>query len=197
MATMRETLAIVISILITLMLPALSAWAGADGSGVPPKGGSDAIWTGALLAQILVGLVVAITTAWVTVHLALRRFRSEKWWERKAEAYSAIIEALHHMKRFADEALDDQLGGRKFPEERRKQLFGKSNEAYDELRKQIDIGSFVLSKDAVEELASFEKAHTKAKDTDSYFDFLDDKLLALNTTLQKMREIGKKDLKGR
>jgi len=31
-----------------------------------------------------------VLTAWV----ALRRFRSEKWWERKAETYASVFDAM-------------------------------------------------------------------------------------------------------
>jgi hypothetical protein len=40
--------------------------------------------------------VVAVLTAIITVQLSFRRFQAERWWDRKADAYSRIIEALHH-----------------------------------------------------------------------------------------------------
>jgi hypothetical protein len=38
------------------------------------------------LLKLFSGLPIAVATAWVTVRLALRRFRSEHWWERKANS---------------------------------------------------------------------------------------------------------------
>jgi len=37
-------------------------------------------------------IVVAVITARLTVHLAIKRFYAEKWWERRYSAYAAIIE---------------------------------------------------------------------------------------------------------
>jgi len=47
-----------------------------------------------LVNNILPGLIIAVATSWVTVRLSLRRFRTERWWERKADAYSDLLEKL-------------------------------------------------------------------------------------------------------
>jgi hypothetical protein len=57
------------------------------------------------LGSIVLGLVMAVVSARVTLHYALKRFYFEKWWERKAEAYNSIFEALHHLKNQADHEL--------------------------------------------------------------------------------------------
>ena len=50
------------------------------------------------LTSLAVGVMVAIVSAYVTVRLALSRFRAEQWWTRKADAYASILEALHYSK---------------------------------------------------------------------------------------------------
>ena len=50
------------------------------------------------LLQIVIALIVAVTTSILTVWLSLRRYYREKWWEAKMRAYTDIIQALHHMK---------------------------------------------------------------------------------------------------
>lgn len=59
------------------------------------------------LSQIAIGGITAVIAALITVHFALKRFISEKLWEKRAEAYGAILEALHDMKRYPDQLLDD------------------------------------------------------------------------------------------
>lgn len=59
-----------------------------------------------LLVSILSGLITGIATAYITVRFALRRFRAEKWRERKAKSYVCIIESLHHMKNPIDLLID-------------------------------------------------------------------------------------------
>ena len=50
------------------------------------------------LINLGAGIPIALLSAWVTVKFAIRRFRSEKWFERRLEAYTKVIEALHFMK---------------------------------------------------------------------------------------------------
>ena len=154
-----------------------------------------------LLSKIAIGAVIAIVasiiTAIITARLALRRFYSEKWWEKKAEAYSAIIESLHHMKRYYDEELHAAMAGREVPEDREKVLVEESRKAHDELKKRIDIGQFVLSEEAVVELAAFEKALKNATNTQIWSEYIIASRDAIDDTLQRMRSIARADLKGR
>ena len=67
---------------------------------------------------IIGGIIVGAVSAWITVQLSLRKFRTEKWWELKVEAYSKIIGALHNSKAFADEHLNAHNRGYKISEEK-------------------------------------------------------------------------------
>ena len=46
------------------------------------------------IAQLALGILVAVTSSAVTVRFALTRFYREKWWERRYEAYAGAIAAL-------------------------------------------------------------------------------------------------------
>lgn len=94
-------------------------------------------------------IVVAIVTSMLTVRLALRRFYSEKWWERKSAAYMAIIEGLHHIREHADTNLVFSLRGKDLPPEGEKELTQELQEAMAQLRKHRDLGSFVVSDVAI------------------------------------------------
>ena len=54
---------------------------------------------------ILTGIFIAGITSLITVHLSINKFRTEKWWERKADAYTQLLDALHNAKKFSDEHL--------------------------------------------------------------------------------------------
>ena len=56
--------------------------------------------------QLLTGIIIAAVSAWVTVQLSLRKFRKEKWWERKADTYSNVIEALYNSKAYPQHFMD-------------------------------------------------------------------------------------------
>lgn len=111
--------------------------------------------------SILIGTVIAAVSLWITVQLSLRRFRSEKWRERKTEAYERIIEALHHSKAFADAHLEAGYEGRDVSDQRDKLLRERSRQAHLEIEKAADIGAFILSDEAQERLKRY---HAEAKD---------------------------------
>ena len=141
------------------------------------------------------GIVVAVLTAFLTVRLALKRFYSEKWWERKAEAYGAILEALHHVRNYTDHNLESLKRGVDLPPEGDAELTKKLQEAMAELRKHWDIGSFVICKEAVTVMDTFMEeldAATKYSNWDAHLII---KMDAVNKCLNTMREIARKDLK--
>src|SRR5439155_2621706 len=105
------------------------------------------------ITTLLSGLFVAIVTSILTVWLALWRFHSEKWWERKAELYSNLMEALYDMHCYHREWLDDyesqpeMESGEKeqIRKERLATLLSRNQKAEEEVRKIVIIGSFIVS----------------------------------------------------
>ncbi len=146
------------------------------------------------IGTLFTGIVVAVSSALLTVRLALRRFYSEKWWERKAEAYSAILEALHHVRNYTDHNLDALKRGMNLPPDGDKELTNKLQNAMAELRKRSDIGSFVISNEAVETMNIFMQEltdSTKSKNLDAHLLM---KMEAVNKCLDSMRTIARNDL---
>jgi hypothetical protein len=134
-------------------------------------------------------------TAVLTVRLALRRFYAEKWWERKMAAYAAVIESLHHVRNHADTNLTFSMRGRDVPEEGERQLAEKLQGAMAELRKQVDIGDFVLSQEAVTSMNKLMCELDTSTKTDSWQEHLELKLAAIDECLTNMRRIARKDLR--
>lgn len=50
------------------------------------------------LYQLLVGLFSGCFAAWITTFFALRRFYSEKWWEKRATALIELTDAVYQLK---------------------------------------------------------------------------------------------------
>lgn len=142
-------------------------------------------------------LLVGIGTALITTRLALRRFHSEKWWERKTAAYAAIIESMHHIREHADTLGEVELRDRKLAPERKELLDRNLREAIGDLRKHRDIGSFVISEQAINVLdglfGELEKAAAHL-DQGSLFEYFDERAAALDRALKKMRQVAKSDL---
>ncbi len=151
-------------------------------------------WTGPLLS-FGGSVVVAVLTAVLTVRLALRRFYAEKWWERKMAAYAAVIESLHHVRNHADTNLTFSMRGRDVPEEGERQLTDKLQGAMAELRKQLDIGDFVLSQEAVMSMNKLMTELDTSTKTDSWQEHLELKLAAVDECLTNIRRSARKDLR--
>lgn len=147
-----------------------------------------------LIGNAFVGLVIAVVSARVTVHFALRRFHSEKWWERKADAYSSIIEALHHIRNYADHHMEFEMRGTEMPEDGKRELSKELRRALAELRKRADVGTFVISKEAVAALRTLGNEMDASMNTTSWLEHLDVQLAAVNKCLEAMRSIATKDL---
>ena len=56
-----------------------------------------------IFLKVLSGIAIAAVSSWITVQLSKHKFRSERWWEKKVEAYERVIEAFHNSKKFDTE----------------------------------------------------------------------------------------------
>jgi hypothetical protein len=144
---------------------------------------------------IFTGIVVGAVSSWITAQLSLRKFRTERWWERKAEMYSRIIEALHNSKAFADTHLKAELKGRELAEKDKELLRQRSEAAHEEISKAMDIGAFLLSNKAQTRLKQYQKETEQAGQQQSWFEYLDADWAATDKCLNDMIEIAKNDLR--
>lgn len=151
-------------------------------------------WLGSLVS-FGGSVIVAIITALLTVRLALKRFYAEKWWERQIAAYESIFEALHHVRNHADTNLTFSLRGRELPEEGERELDAKLRGAMAELRKQLDIGDFVLSEDAVHVMGKLMSDLENSTQTTLWQEHLELKLASVDSCLSSIRLIARKDLR--
>jgi hypothetical protein len=124
-----------------------------------------------ILVQIGLSLLVAVTTALLTVWLSLRRFYREKWWEAKMRAYSDLIQSLHHMKWDLEISLRAVRRGETEMSEYRKAWEAKHQAAWEEVRKQMDVGEFLYSSASVHILRTFDRE--SAAHSDDYYDHLE------------------------
>jgi len=100
-----------------------------------------------LITSVISGLIVAVVTSFITVRLSLRRFYSERWWEREADAYTDIIEALHAKLEFLDAYFSMMYDGENLSEADLDRLRSANKEADQKINKLIRIGTFVISEE--------------------------------------------------
>ena len=87
------------------------------------------------------------------------------------------------------------MRGRELPKEGDKMLTEKLQGAMAELRKRIDVGSFVISEDAVSALGKLMQELDRSASTNDWVEHLEIKLAAVNECLDSMRPIAKTDLR--
>lgn len=121
-------------------------------------------------SHLITALVSGVVSAWLTYILAWRRFRTEKWWERRADAYEKIIDALHTAKRFSDVHLERLMRGTEPAPDEVTKLREQSKAGHDYILRAIDTGRLTLPGEALQRLNEYSKesAANNSEDWHSY-----------------------------
>jgi hypothetical protein len=146
-----------------------------------------------IFLKILAAIFIAAISSWITVQLSLKRFRSERWWEKKVEAYSNLIEVLHNSKAFIHH-LNESMKGDRLSEERFNELQKRYKVAKDEIFKSGDIGAFLLSPEAINRLRQYQKEDNEALKK-GFLEGLPFSCAATDACLNDIIEIARRDLK--
>jgi hypothetical protein len=146
-----------------------------------------------LLVQAAVSVLLSIATVLLTVWLALRRFYREKWWEAKMHAYTDVIQALHHIKRDLEISITAEIEGNRTDTEFHQSWGAKHRAAWDDLRKYVDVGDFLFSKESVQILQRL--MEDTSSDSDNYFEHLDILQSAVEKCLPAIKTAARSDLK--
>ena len=148
-----------------------------------------------LVGSLIVGVAIATVSAYLAVRWSLKRFATEKLWERKSDAYTSILGTLHEMKRYPDRYMDREIKGREISEDEKNVLWDEYKKAHSAVRKQADIGTLIISQEAVEALSLLEKELEAAASANSIFEHVDTQLYALNKCLNDVRKAALTDLR--
>ncbi len=147
-----------------------------------------------ILKQVLPSLLVAVVTALVTVRLSFRRFRSERMWERKVQAYEKIFESLHHLKAYCDGHIKAFENGTSLDGNMEQELYGRFRLAIAEINKYRDIGSFLIDESAVERLKHFEDDLEKTYEGKTIYEIADNQYGAVTKCILDINKIARSDL---
>ncbi len=147
-----------------------------------------------LAVNLLSGVLVALLTSWFTVIFALRRFQSENWFERRIEAYTKVIEALHFMKNCTERQLRAEKCCTDIPKEIEGELVSSYHKGLADLRRLTDMGALLFSSGAIETLDTLNTELLDATGEQSWWEHLDAESAAISKCLVTLRPIAKKDL---
>lgn len=138
--------------------------------------------------------MVAVITAFLAVKLSLRRFYTERWWERKAETYSRIVEALHKYKRYDQEKFDREMEYPSDDDGREEILAHQWAESNAELEKAVDLGAFIVSEEVETIIRNFLSRKIGDPNIEALFEIIETDLVHVEKCLSDVKAAAKKDL---
>jgi hypothetical protein len=142
---------------------------------------------------MVTGLASGGLSAWITYRLAFRRFRAEKSWERRADAYTKVVEALHDSLKFADTHLRHAEKGSDVPPEKDAVVRKAAQEGHDEIRRTADVGKLFLSSTALNRLARFAEESDNVE-AETWFDYLEKNYELTSMCLNEFVQLARQDL---
>jgi hypothetical protein len=131
---------------------------------------------------------------WIAAQFALSRFRNERTWERRADAYSEIFGALHRAGEWFSQHQDALERGEKIPEERSQRMNKQYAEARVKMRRRIAAETWVLRADLEQRIDLLEDTLNSRLFT-SFDEMLDKGSAAVEAAINDLRQIARKDLK--
>jgi hypothetical protein len=151
-------------------------------------------WVNIILKASL-GILIATFTSFLTVRLAIHRFHEEKWWEKKQEIYSCLLDTLHHLKNYAAEHYEGQMNPAYINNEKREELTKDWKKLSQEFAQLMDLASFHLSDEAVAILDRYEKKEAEARKSGDIFAWIEGDVAAVSWCLEDIKKAAKRDLK--
>lgn len=115
------------------------------------------------LTTLITVVLTSIFTSFIAVNLALRKYKSEKWWDFKASSYLLIIEALNNMIIYCDLQLDLELDNKNVCGDTLRKYKDEFQSAGLLLKRQISSGKLLLSEDIYEALFLLANTVSKAE----------------------------------
>ena len=146
------------------------------------------------LLKILPGIIIAIFASYLAAKWSLKKFYSEKWWERKEIAYAEIIDALYDLIQYCEIQKDDYGQGTGYSEERENEFRERYNQAYWKIKKVTDIGAFVVSNKAQSILMELRDHPRLDWNENPPFDIYAEDYKYYRDALNKIVQVAKNDL---
>jgi hypothetical protein len=144
------------------------------------------------LAPIVLSAIGGFAGAWLAARFALSRFYHERVWERRADAYTAIFEALHDMEKWFDQHIESEQRGRELTQDDKARLTEEYQTAGANLKRRIAKETWLISDDFRSRLLALEEALSQR--VTHWPEFLENSSGALNSAFDDLRRIARSDL---
>ena len=98
--------------------------------------------------RILLGLCTAAGVAWLTTRLALGRYKKEKLWERRFEAYADVVASLGEMRLIWGRWGDDMEGLRSYSDETKSAFNDEYRSAKRRFEQTVAVAQLILPQES-------------------------------------------------
>ena len=153
-----------------------------------------------LLVSTLFSVLAGIVTAWIAVGFALRRFYTERWWERKAATYSELMAALYRMAKTYESYVETMAQNRTVwrhtvPDDKSPEQIAH-DEAADAVAREVAMGEFVISSEASSILTKMQADLVAAqREVDSSMELFNKRSIIVDNAMVDLRAAAKRDLR--
>jgi hypothetical protein len=106
-----------------------------------------------VLIALIPSIIVAVFAAYLSARLTLKEFYRQKWWERKLEAYSKILEHLSFLQYHTTETINDYQANIPIDDELQDRLTKGYKKSKEALIKTAAIGEFIVSERTTQALS--------------------------------------------
>lgn len=139
------------------------------------------------LITLLTTVAAGVLTAIASVFLALRKFRTERWWERKAQAYSDLFVALFNVQRSLRVQIDREETGAQYNEDFLGELRLVASAGHVEVRKAAAIGTFIFNRATSTRLEKLVSQLDDSQHDVNFYEELCDNLDAVTSALEDLK----------
>lgn len=147
-----------------------------------------------LIAAVL-ALIASLVAAVVSLYNArFRRFTREHWWERRADAYTKVMQALSDLVEYHRRVYDSHLESKELSDETMKELEKRWKRGYRQTMEAANIGAFLFSSEAEAALKAFQRGPERHGEPGDWFSEVEEDYMAAERCLQELVKCSKKDL---
>ena len=151
--------------------------------------------TQGIFIALIPALIVSIITSYITVRLSMKQFYSQRWWEKKAEAYSHIIEHLSYLQYYYGEWIDKTSGRERLRDKDNERLLEEGyKHAKEFITKAVAIGAYIVSDDTAATLTKLSRELEKEDPRGDWISDIDKRYGLVKEYIARIREHAKADL---
>jgi hypothetical protein len=148
------------------------------------------------IVTLIAAILAFIASLAAIYNSRFRRFALERWWERKADAYTRIIEALSDLVDYYRQMCDEEINPRRTINDKTKQeMVERSKRGHREVDKAADIGAFLISPEADAALQRFRQEPKDKPDPHDWYSIFENEYSRAKQCLKEMVECAKNDLR--